>query len=314
MPVVLERTGTATLLAVSMAVFGCTSRTVDEPQEAADLGDIHSIMGDDVMAVEGGQAAEGLDEPAPETPVQPSGDGACKTWSDPTVIAPGGKSGAGQDLLGLFVYGTGAIGKDALRIDAEPGVAVELKAGTFFEPKVFADIPPQPLMLAQDVLVAGPGTFLATANCMKHGRPVPSPDTEFYSKPKEASSKVESCQRDCGDDQMCIWNCEELFSVASFQIVDGCDDGFPLAYRFFDKTQCRVWPSTSISFSTTGLGVISSHDVECETDAVICFGGRTEGGGGVELGLGIAGDLDCVDCCTVCGDPAGVSGWTLSCE
>jgi len=90
--------------------------------------------------------------------------------------------------------------------------------------------------------------------------------------------------------------------------VDDCDDGYPLSHRFFDKTRCQVWPSASSSFSTTELGVISTHDIECETDAVIWFGGLTEGGGGVELGLGINGDLECIDCCTVCGDPAGVSG------
>ncbi len=149
---------------------------------------------------------------------------------------------------------------------------------------------------------------------MKHHRPVPSPETEFYSSPKAPSNKVQYCQSGCGDDQTCIWDCEKLFTVISFQIVDDCDDGFPLVYRFFNRTQCLVWPHPGATFATGGLGVVSTHDLDCEVGTVLCFGGHTEGGGGVELGLGIGGNLECPDCCTVCGDTAGVSGWTLSCD
>ena len=217
-------------------------------------------------------------------------------------------------MTGVGVAWAGAIGEDALEILVEAGISVEFEAGTFFEPKVYASIPPQPLMLAQNLLLDSPGTYYVTGNCMKHGRPVPGPDTEFYSQPKQPGNKVQFCQRDCGDDQKCIWDCEKLFTVASFQIVDACDDGFPLTYRFFDKTHCQVWPSATTSFATGGLGVISAHDIECETGTAVCFGGHTDGGGGVALGLGLNGDLQCPDCCTLCGDPAGVSGWTLSCD
>ena len=44
------------------------------------------------------------------------------------------------------------------------------------------------------------------------------------------------------------------------------------------------------------------------------FDSRKDEQVGVELGLCINGDFECPDCCTVCGDPADVSGWTLSCD
>jgi hypothetical protein len=117
------------------------------------------------------------------------------------------------DLLGVRVLGTGHLGTQSVRVEVTGEVEVVFFAGTYFDPKVGEGSysrtgKAQRMMVANNLLLHGPGVFLIDANCMDAERHTPQENSEFYSLPLQPSTPVEICQRNCGDNQNCIWGCD----------------------------------------------------------------------------------------------------------
>jgi len=203
-------------------------------------------------------------------------------------------------------------------------VTVEFIAGTYFEPKPFASSQakakrPQKMMIANDFILPGPGEFLIDANCMESQQGTPTKEAEFYSCPQEPVTPVQLCQRDCGDAQGCIWDCQktedpvpteytDLF-IISLYVADACDDNYPLVYRFFDRSSGEVWPVEGV-FETEGLGIKTTNEFTCTIGNKICLGGETNGNA---IGVGLDGTLpDGGDWCLQCG-MSYLEGWVLGC-
>ncbi|GAB3286317.1 DUF7477 domain-containing protein [Parahaliea aestuarii] len=86
-------------------------------------------------------------------------------------------------------------------------------------------------------------------------------------------------------------------SALTINITDACNDGRPLDYRFFDKTNNLVWPNSSQYYYTSGYYSTDSHTLSCRTGAQICYGAETDNW---YWGVGLDGDRGCEDCCVTC--------------
>ncbi len=86
-------------------------------------------------------------------------------------------------------------------------------------------------------------------------------------------------------------------SVITFTITDGCNNGIPIDYKFYDETNHLVWPSSTTHYSTTAYNGVYAHNLTCNNNALVCYGGRS-----VTYYWGV--DLDnsktCTDCCISC--------------
>jgi hypothetical protein len=99
-------------------------------------------------------------------------------------------------------------------------------------------------------------------------------------------------------------------STISLGIIDECDDGYRIDFRFYDIDNNLVWPSSTTNYYTPGYGTTVSNDLSCVTGATICFGAAT---GEVYWGVGLNNEYSCIDCCVECIDGAS-SGWNLTCD
>ena len=180
-----------------------------------------------------------------------------------------------DDMPGVQVFGTGHLGAGSIRVVITGDVTVEFVAGTWLEPRAMARLDPkmpQRMMIAGNVLLEGPGEFLVDANCMEHQQSTPGKDSKFYSCTQEPTTPVQLCQRDCGDDQSCIWGCQQMqdavatkytdLRIVSLYIIDDCDDNYPLAFRFFDRTSGQAWPEEGI-FKTVGVDIKTTTELTC---------------------------------------------------
>ena len=227
-----------------------------------------------------------------------------------------------DDMPGVQIFGTGHLGAGSIRVVITGDVTVEFVAGTWLEPRAMARLDPkmpQRMMIAGDVLLEGPGEFLVDANCMESQQSTPGKDSEFYSCTQEPTTPVQLCQRDCGDDQSCIWGCQQMqddvatkytdLRIVSLYIIDDCDDNNPLAFRFFDRTSGQAWPEEGI-FKTVGVGMKTTTELTCTVGSKICLGGETND---TVIGVGLDGSgADGEDWCLQCG-MSSLEGWVLGC-
>jgi hypothetical protein len=96
----------------------------------------------------------------------------------------------------------------SIGIEITASTEFSILAGQWFEPK---DGRCQRLMYhGIDVHLVDPGTYeLDGFFCMQHENWGPSAHG-YFSEPKEPDGPIQECQRDCGPDQVCIWDCEDL--------------------------------------------------------------------------------------------------------
>jgi len=222
------------------------------------------------------------------------------------------------DMPGVQVFGTGHLGAESIRVVVTGDPSVEFTAGTFFEPKAMASSQPkkrpQRMMIAGDFFLQGPGEFLIDANCMQYQQLTPDEQAEFYSCPQEPATPVQLCQRDCGNSQGCIWACqgapESMTQVdIELYVIDDCDDGLPLLYRFFDRTSGQVWPEAGV-YQSLGPGIKTINEFTCTLGNKICLGGESNNNA---IGVGLDGALlDGEDWCLQCG-MSYLKGWELGC-
>ena len=93
-------------------------------------------------------------------------------------------------------------------------------------------------------------------------------------------------------------------SVITFTITDGCNNGVPIDYKFFDETNNLVWPSASTHYTTIAYDGVYTHNLTCNNFANICFGARS---GSFYWGVDVNNTKSCADCCITC-----QSGYSLS--
>ena len=231
--------------------------------------------------------------------------------------------GSGSDIPGIEVLGTGTT--THLSVWNGTTSAVNFQAGTWFEPK---DGQYQRMIIAQSTSVPSGRTMRVPAACMQRANPEPAVGARFYSRPKSASGPVQSCQRRClsGSSQSiqsCVWDCERSPTRNDPQpqgsrvlgiVVDQCNDGYNIEYRFFQYDTWRsgnvvagdsrsgVWPSSSRVWTTQALGNrATDHALACTPGKGVCYGARRRGANdNRRWGAGIDGDQNCRNCCVQC--------------
>jgi hypothetical protein len=231
------------------------------------------------------------------------------------------------DLPGVRVLGTDKIGDSSILVEITTAQKISFVAGTWFQPKEgeegtpFAKNRPQRMMIAADILLAGPGSFKIDANCMEHTQAVPPGQSEYYSSPMQPTTARQLCQRDCGDVQICLWDCEVICDAAGpeeqqhvgwpiLHMVDNCDDGLPVFYRLFDQESGEAWPQEG-TYETLPYGVGSKWTFLCGWQHVICLGGMMNGSA---IGVGLKGtDSAEGDWCFTCGTTP-KHGWIVGCS
>ena len=263
-----------------------------------------------------------LTDTIPEGPADH--DSRSSPEEEPGICTPTSNGVIEADMAGVEVFGTGHLGPESLRVEITTDVEIEFLAGMFFEPKTVTSSQitvkrPQRMMIAADVLLQGPGTYFIDANCMEYQQATPEEDSEFYSCPQEPTTPVQLCQQACGDDQSCVWGCQEMedpvpteyttLYIISLYVTDNCDDNYPLVYRFFDCTSGEVWPETG-TFETEGVGIKTTTEFTCTIGNTICLGGETNGN---VIGVGLDGTgPEGEDWCFRCG-LTWLTGWELGC-
>ena len=101
-------------------------------------------------------------------------------------------------------------------------------------------------------------------------------------------------------------------STLNFQVTDSCYDGNTIYYKFFDKTDNLVWPSSSTYYYATQGNTYTSN-LQCNTGAQICFGASENTGTDYPYwGVGSDGTQGCSDCCVTCSSNPATA--TLTCS
>ena len=99
-------------------------------------------------------------------------------------------------------------------------------------------------------------------------------------------------------------------SGITIKITDTCDDGLPIYYKFYDKTNNLVWYSSSY-YKTNEYGYEKVSYLTCSTGATICFGGES---GDRNWGVHLDGkSAECESCCIRCEEDI-VQSWGPECD
>ncbi|MBI5184464.1 MAG: hypothetical protein HZA01_01895 [Nitrospinae bacterium] len=103
-----------------------------------------------------------------------------------------------------------------------------------------------------------------------------------------------------GDGQIDSTSTSRLGSKSTIKItiVDKCNDGYEIDYRFYDTTNNLVWPSSSAYYYTQKYAKRYVSTLLCQTGATVCYGGNT--GNLLSWGVGIDYTESCSDCCVIC--------------
>lgn len=88
-----------------------------------------------------------------------------------------------------------------------------------------------------------------------------------------------------------------LNSIITFTITDGCNNGIPIQYKFYDFTNNLVWPSSTTHYTTLAYNASYTHNLNCRTGANVCYGARAGTG---YWGVDRDGSKYCSDCCITC--------------
>lgn len=83
----------------------------------------------------------------------------------------------------------------------------------------------------------------------------------------------------------------------TFNLTDGCNNGIPIDYKFYDVTNHLVWPSSSTHYSTQAYNATYTHNLTCNSGANVCYGARSAS---LYWGIDLDGTKSCPDCCISC--------------
>src|SRR5258707_11812972 len=83
----------------------------------------------------------------------------------------------------------------------------------------------------------------------------------------------------------------------TFVITDGCNNGVPIDYKFYDETNNLVWPSSSTHYSTAAYNGVYTHNLSCIQGANVCYGASSAN---YYWGVGLLNTYSCPDCCISC--------------
>jgi hypothetical protein len=82
----------------------------------------------------------------------------------------------------------------------------------------------------------------------------------------------------------------------AWTIGDQCNNGAEIDYKFYDRANSLVWPSSSthylINYSQT-----ASRSLSCVPDSKVCIGAQS---GSLQWGVDLNGGSSCPDCCGTC--------------
>ncbi|KZX50342.1 hypothetical protein A3709_11345 [Halioglobus sp. HI00S01] len=101
-------------------------------------------------------------------------------------------------------------------------------------------------------------------------------------------------------------------SSIRFDIADGCNDGYRINYRFFDRDNNLRWPAGGGVYYTSALNQTYTSYLSCETGGLVCYGAESSDQY-FTWGVGINDNSGCTDCCITCEDGNSLSR-TLVCE
>jgi len=96
----------------------------------------------------------------------------------------------------------------------------------------------------------------------------------------------------------------------TWEIIDLCDDGFNIWFKFFTQESGWVWPEKN-SWSTDSYGKRVTQEIACTNGTWICYGAEPSNADGY-WGVGLQGDEGCEDCCSLC-EPSTIP-LKLTCE
>jgi len=86
-------------------------------------------------------------------------------------------------------------------------------------------------------------------------------------------------------------------STITFTITDGCNNGVPIDYKFYDVTNNLVWPTSTTHYATQAYNATYNHDLSCNTGAKVCYGARSAT---YYWGVDVDDSKSCTDCCIFC--------------
>ncbi len=133
----------------------------------------------------------------------------------PDAGLPADLSPAVKDLHLVTAVGSAVGNKLRVRVTVKQGGAFAVSKGQWFMPKGPGA---QPLIVQQTFATAKPGTYMLLALCMDQqaGSPV---GKLYHSRPLKAQTQVQLCQRACGNDQACVWSCQDNPEFADLSIT-----------------------------------------------------------------------------------------------
>lgn len=98
-------------------------------------------------------------------------------------------------------------------------------------------------------------------------------------------------------------------SLMSIDLIDACNDGYNIDYKYYDTINSLVWPSTTTHWETPGYNLMSSHTLECRNDGQVCIGARANTRW---WGVDVDGSDSCTSCCLPCENTS--LTWRLNCD
>ena len=85
----------------------------------------------------------------------------------------------------------------------------------------------------------------------------------------------------------------------TFTITDGCNNAYPINYKFYDETNNLVWPSSTSFYYTSAYNASYTSNLSCIAGATVCYGARTTSPD-VYWGVDLDNSKYCSDCCITC--------------
>ena len=233
----------------------------------------------------------------------------------PPAVAPTSPPQApGRDLPNIEIAGLGTTSQFAVRNSG--GTAHVLTAGTWYEPR---DGSYQRMIVTRTTSVPSEEVMQVPIACMQQGKRAPANGLRFFSSSKAVTGSVQSCQRNClsgnaAEFQSCIWGCEASSdspqpgsarsSSLTWNVVDRCNDGRRVEYRFFESSNGRrtgrAWPGGSQFWATTGYDRTVTNALGCSPGTSVVIGARIQGTN-QHFGAGFDGTRSCSECAYTCG-------------
>ncbi|MBF0171542.1 MAG: hypothetical protein HQK87_10735 [Nitrospinae bacterium] len=101
-------------------------------------------------------------------------------------------------------------------------------------------------------------------------------------------------------------------TTMTWRIVDQCDDGVAVNYRFYDVDNNLEWPDRPAYYTAAEANKTYLTSFTCPKDGKVCLG-ATDADRKWSWGVGLEGTHDCIDCCFFC-DSTDIAYYPLGCD